>query len=71
MPNIATPVSYTHLDVYKRQAVQTLTDAGRAVLVRRALEELQDNVHSVSYTHLEDGSAATGLYKKLSAITAK
>lgn len=26
-------------------AVQTLTDAGRAVLVRRALEELQDNVH--------------------------
>ena len=27
------------------EAVQTLTDAGRAVLVRRALEELQDNVH--------------------------
>ena len=26
-------------------AVETLTDAGRAVLVRRALEELQDNVH--------------------------
>ena len=26
-------------------AVQTLTDAGRAVLVRRALEELQDHVH--------------------------
>ena len=26
-------------------AVQTLSDAGRAVLVRRALEELQDNVH--------------------------
>ena len=26
-------------------AVRTLTDAGRAVLVRRALEELQDNVH--------------------------
>ena len=26
-------------------AVQTLTDAGRAVLVRRALEELQDKVH--------------------------
>ena len=26
-------------------AVQTLTDAGRTVLVRRALEELQDNVH--------------------------
>ena len=26
-------------------AVQALTDAGRAVLVRRALEELQDNVH--------------------------
>ena len=26
------------------KAVQTLTDAGRAVLVRRALEELQDNV---------------------------
>ena len=26
-------------------AVQTLTDAGRAVLVRRALEELQDRVH--------------------------
>ena len=29
-------------------AVQTLTDAGRAVLVRRALEELQDNVHYYS-----------------------
>ena len=28
-----------------RSAVQTLSDAGRAVLVRRALEELQDNVH--------------------------
>ena len=27
------------------EAVQTLNDAGRAVLVRRALEELQDNVH--------------------------
>ena len=27
------------------KAIQTLTDAGRAVLVRRALEELQDNVH--------------------------
>ena len=26
-------------------AIQTLSDAGRAVLVRRALEELQDNVH--------------------------
>ncbi len=26
-------------------AVQTLTDAGRVTLVRRALEELQDNVH--------------------------
>ena len=26
-------------------AAQTLSDAGRAVLVRRALEELQDNVH--------------------------
>ena len=26
-------------------AVQTLSDAGRAGLVRRALEELQDNVH--------------------------
>ena len=26
-------------------AVQTLSDAGRVVLVRRALEELQDNVH--------------------------
>ena len=26
-------------------AVQTLSDAGRAVLVRRALEELQDHVH--------------------------
>ena len=26
-------------------AIQTLTDAGRAVLVRRALEELQDQVH--------------------------
>lgn len=26
-------------------AVQTLSDAGRAVLVRRALEELQENVH--------------------------
>ena len=27
------------------EAVQTLTDAGRVTLVRRALEELQDNVH--------------------------
>ena len=26
-------------------AVQTLSDAGRAVLVRRALEDLQDHVH--------------------------
>ena len=27
------------------EAIQTLTDAGRVTLVRRALEELQDNVH--------------------------
>ena len=33
------------LSVEGGAAVQTLTDAGRAVLVRRALEELQDNVH--------------------------
>ncbi len=31
-------------------AVQTLSDAGRAVLVRRALEELQDNVHHTTAT---------------------
>ena len=36
-------------------AVQTLSDAGRAVLVRRALEELQDNVH---YYHRHRRSAA-------------
>ena len=33
------------LSVEGGTAVQTLSDAGRAVLVRRALEELQDNVH--------------------------
>ena len=33
------------LSVEGGAAVQTLSDAGRAVLVRRALEELQDNVH--------------------------
>ena len=33
------------LSVEGGKAVQTLSDAGRAVLVRRALEELQDNVH--------------------------
>ena len=36
-------------------AVQTLSDAGRAVLVRRALEELQDNVQ---YYHRHRRSAA-------------
>ena len=36
-------------------AVQTLSDAGRAVLVRRALEELQDNVR---YYHRHRRSAA-------------
>ena len=36
-------------------AVQTLSDAGRAVLVRRALEELQDNVY---YYHRHRRSAA-------------
>ena len=35
-------------------AVQTLSDAGRAVLVRRALEELQDNVHYY-YRHRRGG----------------
>ena len=33
------------LSVEGGAAVQTLSDAGRAVLVRRALEELQENVH--------------------------
>ena len=33
------------LSVEGGTAVQTLSDAGRAVLVRRALEELQENVH--------------------------
>ena len=29
-------------------AVQTLSDAGRAVLVRRALEELQDQIEQMT-----------------------
>ena len=40
-----TSLSEKLLNVYGGAAVRTLTDAGRAVLVRRALEELQDNVH--------------------------
>ena len=33
-------------------AVQTLSDAGRAVLVRRTLEELQDTVQYLSLIHI-------------------
>ena len=48
--NLYAPVSYTHLLAERilsaegGAAVQTLSDAGRAVLVRRALEELQDQI---------------------------
>ena len=53
----AVPVSYTHLDVYKRQDVhrlievlQKLVDAGNTVIV------IEHNLDPVSYTHLGSGS---------------
>ena len=47
------PVSYTHLDVYKRQVLAFLEHFGlRALTVKLAFETLGEVV-SVSYTHLD------------------
>lgn len=48
-------------------AVQTLTDAGRAVLVRRALEELQDNVHYY-YRHRRSAAFARWLPRTIDEL---
>ena len=47
-----TPVSYTHLDVYKRQLV---SHRGKAQIFRDVAVALEDMRHSVavSYTHLD------------------
>ena len=50
-------------------AVQTLSDAGRAVLVRRALEELQDNVHYY-YRHRRSARTTLQNVRPPAAITA-
>ena len=56
------PVSYTHLDVYKRQGLRV--DVGRRDAGRTAGETVVslDGVVSVSYTHLD-------VYKRQVAIT--
>ena len=42
--SVGTPVSYTHLDVYKRQARQGLTDAAiEALVAERSLAKKQRN----------------------------
>ena len=38
------PVSYTHLDVYKRQSLQSLTKIAIALDVENELEDLFNNV---------------------------
>ena len=52
--DILEAVSYTHLDVYKRQmpawaATATLRQGSRG----QAVTELQQNLNAVSYTHLD------------------
>ena len=45
----STPVSYTHLDVYKRQYI----DYAMSVIIARALPDVRDGLKPVSYTHLD------------------
>ena len=52
------PVSYTHLDVYKRQVLGILRDGDNAAAVRLHsvgldLETSRQRVIAVSYTHLD------------------
>ena len=50
-PEAEAPVSYTHLDVYKRQ----MTDRAMQTLYKFSLEPIAETYAAVSYTHL-DGS---------------
>ena len=58
LKNIKT-VSYTHLDVYKRQAVKFAKENGHDVVIvdtagRLAIDEqMMNEIKSVSYTHLD------------------
>ena len=50
------PVSYTHLDVYKRQAYVRFkpdTEERSTYLYRAYTKWCEDNLESVSYTHLD------------------
>ena len=58
MPNSTNPVSYTHLDVYKRQVTELLTtsDAAFSKIAGYSLstyEKEEDDIDAVSYTHLD------------------
>ena len=49
------PVSYTHLDVYKRQDTEFVDAHALTVAVKRLRDKLEDDTQkpeSVSYTHL-------------------
>ena len=52
------PVSYTHLDVYKRQEYANLKDYIQAVIV----PDMQKKLRPVSYTHLD-------VYKRQSILS--
>ena len=55
------PVSYTHLDVYKRQLYANLVRQSRAALEKegagelmtKTISDVDDCVEAVSYTHLD------------------
>ena len=55
MPNIFAPsVSYTHLDVYKRQASYAIEgDAEEVKSLYKLMKRLQEQKEPVSYTHLD------------------
>ena len=75
-----TAVSYTHLDVYKRQVLSLLKYTGRElgitlILVTHDLHvaEQADRIITVSYTHLSWASGTTAencsvLYSKSNAV---
>ena len=47
------PVSYTHLDVYKRQAIQIAKIRAVVLYIMQSFTQGVDYIKSVSYTHLD------------------
>ena len=52
---VSGPVSYTHLDVYKRQVIRQFGENTRAVYAKVliSMEETRSGFTPVSYTHLD------------------